>query len=310
MRSGAAAGHEGYFHTSLCYSSDEELLAVAVPFLTEGREAGEPSLVTLDERSAGLVRSAMPAGSGVEYLAGGAVYSRPTAAIRSYRRLLAEHAATGAPQIRIVGGVPSGPAWARYEAAINHAYNDFPLWSICVYDQRTTPSDMLTEVARTHPRTARPDGTHEPSPTYLDPIGYLSEPWKADPDPLESTRPFAHLAAPTPAAARSAVRAAAVGILGEDALEDLVVAVSESVTNALVHGQPPVGLRVWSGAGRVVVAVSDAGPGPKDPFAGLLPATDRSVGGRGLWIVHQSCDNVTAETSPDGFTLRLTSGAL
>ena len=36
MRTGAAAGHRGYLHEALCYSTDEEFLAVVVPFLTEG----------------------------------------------------------------------------------------------------------------------------------------------------------------------------------------------------------------------------------------------------------------------------------
>ncbi|MEV6630808.1 anti-sigma factor RsbA family regulatory protein [Actinoplanes sp. NPDC051470] len=316
MRTGAATGHEGYFHESLCYASDEELVAVTVPFLMEGRAAGEPSMVTLDERRTGLIRSALPAGSGVEFLAGGAVYARPATAIHSYRRLLADRVRAGARQIRIVGEVPMAAAgagwdwWARYESAINHAYNDFPLWSICTYDRRTTPEHMLVEVARTHPRTARPDGTHPPSPAYLDPVTYLSEPRPVTPDRLQAGRPIVDLAAPTPAAARAAIRAANAGVLDDNDLDDLVVAVSEAVTNAMVHGVQPVRTRVWTGQGRMVVAISDAGAGPADPFAGMMPATDRATGGRGLWIVHQSCNHVTAESSPDGYTLRLTAGKL
>jgi hypothetical protein len=48
--------------------------------------------------------------------------------------------------------------------------------------------------------------------------------------------------------------------------------------------------------------------GPKDPFAGLMPVTERATGRRGLWIIHQSCNYVTSEYSPDGFTLRLIAG--
>jgi anti-sigma regulatory factor (Ser/Thr protein kinase) len=314
MRTGAAAGHEGYYHEAVYYSSDEELLAVLVPFLTGGSAAGEPTLVALGERNAALVRSALPARVTVEYLTGGAVYARPTAAIRSYRRLLAGHVAAGAPQIRIIGELPAAAFgatwdwWARYESAINHAYDDFPLWSMCAYDRRTTPADKLAEVARTHPRTACPDGTHPASETYVDPVSYLSEPWPVRPDPVQLTPPFADLVAPTPAAARQAVRAANRGIVSDDDLEDLVVAVSEAVTNAMVHGRPTVGMRLWTGADRIVVTVSDGGCGPKDPFAGLLPASDRASGGRGLWIVHQSCNHVTAQLTPDGWTLRMIAG--
>jgi anti-sigma regulatory factor (Ser/Thr protein kinase) len=314
MRTGAAAGHEGYYHEAVYYSSDEELLAVLVPFLTGGSDEGEPTLVALGERNAALVRSALPARVNVEYLTGGAVYARPAAAIHSYRRLLAGHVAAGAPQIRIIGELPASAfgatwdGWARYESAINHAYDDFPLWSMCAYDRRTTAKDKLAEVARTHPRTACPDGTHPPSDSYLDPVTYLSEPRPVRPDPVQAAVPLADLAAPSPTEARAVVRAANAGAVGDDDLQDLVVAVSEAVTNATVHGRAPVRMRVWAGADRLVVTISDGGAGPKDPFAGLMPATDRATGGRGLWIIHQSCNYVTAQTSPDGFTLRLTAG--
>ena len=36
MRTGAAAGHVGYFHEAVCYDSDEHLLGVVVPFLLDG----------------------------------------------------------------------------------------------------------------------------------------------------------------------------------------------------------------------------------------------------------------------------------
>ncbi|MFG1608321.1 anti-sigma factor RsbA family regulatory protein [Actinoplanes sp. NPDC049265] len=315
MRTGAAAGHEGYYHEAVYYSSDDELLSVLVPFLSEGSEAGEPTIVALGERNATLVRSALPARSRVEYLTGGAVYARPTAAIRSYRRLLAGHLAAGAPQIRIIGELPASAFgatwdwWTRYESAINHVYNDFPLWSMCAYDRRTTAEDQLAEIARTHPRTACPDGTHPISTAYVEPVTYLSEPRTEAADPLQAAPPLADLPEPTPASARAAIRSANAGaVIGDDDLEDLIVAVSEAVTNALVHGRAPATMRVWAGDGRIVVTITDAGPGPKDPFAGLMPATDRATGGRGLWIVHQSCNYVTAVSSPDGFTLRLTAG--
>jgi anti-sigma regulatory factor (Ser/Thr protein kinase) len=179
---------------------------------------------------------------------------------------------------------------------------------MCAYDRRTTPAEKLREVARTHPRTACPDGSHPASETYVDPVTYLSEPRPVAADPVQSAPPYADLVDPTPALARRVVREANRGTVGADDLADLVVAVSEAVTNAMVHGRPPVGMRVWTGPDRIVVTVADGGGGPEDPFAGLLPADDRASGGRGLWIVHQSCNHVTAEVSPDGFTLRLTAG--
>jgi anti-sigma regulatory factor (Ser/Thr protein kinase) len=84
------------------------------------------------------------------------------------------------------------------------------------------------------------------------------------------------------------------------------MAVSETVSNSLLYGRPPVRLRLWAVPHRVVVAISDRGAGPTDPFAGLLPATNTpTTGGLGLWLTHQICDHVMLDTSDAGFTVRL-----
>ncbi|MER7459945.1 sensor histidine kinase [Micromonospora sp. NPDC126480] len=316
MRTGAAAGHTGYYHEAVRYDTDEELLAVAVPFLNGGVEAGEPTFVALGEGTGKLVRAALPADTTVEFLPGGDLYARPAAAIRFYRQLLADQVAAGARQIRIIGEVPEVALgalwdwWARYESAINRAYDDFPLWSMCAYDTRICPPEVLADVARTHPRFATPDGRHVPSPTWTRPESFLREDRPFTPDPVQATRPAIELYDPTAAEARAAVQRVDPGRLPVDHLEDLVVAVSETVTNALRHGEPPVRLRVWAAADRIVVTVSDAGSGPADPFAGMLPVGDGAPGGLGMWITYQSCNHVSRHRGPDGFTLRLTAGSL
>jgi anti-sigma regulatory factor (Ser/Thr protein kinase) len=314
MRTGAAAGHQGYFHEAVCYDSDEHLLGVVVPFLTGGVEAGEPTVVALGERNAALVRDALPAGLPVTYLAGGDTYARPAAAIRAYREMLAGHVAGGAGQIRIIGELPPasfGPAWdswARYESAINHAYDEFPLWSMCAYDVRTTPEPMLADVARTHPRTALPDGSHPSSGAYVEPRTFLADRRPLPPDRLRTATPRTELLDPTSSAAREAVRRVAPAGLAASDLDGFVVAVSETVSNADRHGAAPVRMRVWTDATRMIVEVTDRGDGPKDPFAGLLPARNTNDGGLGLWITHQICDHVALASDERGFTVRLTAG--
>jgi len=315
MRTGAAAGHTGYFHEAVLYSSTDELLDVVVPFLAGGVAAGEPTVVALGEEHSAAVRAALPAGAEVDYLTGGAMYARPAGAIRAYRRLLADHVAAGAGQIRIVGELPASAFgarwdwWARYESAINHAYDEYPLWSMCAYDAHATPADVLADVARTHPTVAMPGGRHVASHTYVQPTMFLGAPPLAPPDPLEADRPGVELTAPTPATARREVAAAVGGRLPATTVDELLIAVSEAVSNALRHGRPPMRLRAWAGDGRAVVAVSDGGDGPTDPFAGLLPASDRSGGGLGLWLTHQLCDHVTLERTGEGFTIRLVAEA-
>ncbi|MGC5050983.1 anti-sigma factor RsbA family regulatory protein [Micromonospora sp. DT48] len=314
MRTGPAAGRTGYFHEALCYASEEELLAVVVPFLVGGVAAGEPTFVALGERTGNLVRAALPADTKVEFLSGGDVYGRPTAAIRMYRHLLADLVADGATQIRIIGEVPAfglGPTWdwwGRYESAINRAYDDWPLWSMCAYDTRTTAPGVLADVAATHPHFAATDGRHLPSAGYVPPETFLRRARPVLPDPIQADPPLVELRDPTAAQARAAVHRVGQGRLRDDEFDDFVVAVSETVTNGLRHGLPPVRLRVWVGTDRIVATVSDGGTGPDDPYAGLLPSAAGEPGGLGLWITYQSCNHVTQHRDSEGFTLRLTGG--
>jgi anti-sigma regulatory factor (Ser/Thr protein kinase) len=312
VRSGAAAGHTGYYHQTAFYGSDEEFLAIVLPFVRGGAEAGEPTLVTLGERNAALVRSALPRGAaGVTYLPGADQYARPASAIRSYREMLAGHAAGGAAQVRIVGDVPHPGTgarwdrWARYEAAVNRAFAEFPLWGLCPYDTRTAPAAVLADVAATHPLIATADGEHLANPRFTDPDPFLAD--RLSCGPLPDTDPATlDVTGVTPAAARRAVRrVVAASALDDERADDLVLAVSEAVNNAHHHGVPPARLRIWDRGHRVVAAVTDGGPGPRDPYVGLLPTTETASAGLGLWMAHQMCSEVSLHRGPDGFTLRV-----
>ncbi|SFQ04078.1 Anti-sigma regulatory factor (Ser/Thr protein kinase) [Amycolatopsis arida] len=317
MRSGAAAGSEGYFHQTGFYGSDDEFLALVIPFLEGGRDAGEPTLAAFDQRNERLVRGALADPEGISFVPNDVQYARPASAIRSYQRLVDEHMAAGAEQIRITGDVPHPGMgapwdwWARYEAAINHALAPYPLWGLCPYDTRTTPDEVLADVARTHPHLATVDGLHHANDRYEDATGFLSRHSPGHVDPLELSPPLVTLVDPAPKAARhAAAELGATAALPATHREDLVMAASEVVTNAVRHGRPPVELRGWATTGRAVLTVTDRGDGPHDPFAGLLPARPRgSTGGLGLWVVHQICDYVTLHRHDDGFTVRLVAGA-
>ncbi len=311
MRTGAAAGHLGYLHEAVYYASERELLDVAVPFLRGGLAAGEPTLVGFGVQHADLVRAAMP-GEPVRYLAGGAMYARPASAIAAYRKLLAEYVAGGAHQIRIIGELAPTDLgdtwhwWARYESAINELYDEFPLWSMCAYDTRTAPPHVLDDVARTHPAVATPFDGHVPSPQYIPPARFLMSPQPTPADPLQRKAPAVELTDASLVDVRRAVDDANTVGLSADAVDHLKVAVNEAVTNAVKHGDPPVEARYWAGAGRMVVAVTNKGDGPDDPYAGLRPAPHAPQGGLGLWLVHQLCDHVRLDRADGRFTVTMT----
>ena len=114
----------------------------------------------------------------------------------------------------------------------------------------------------------------------------------------------------TPAASRHAVQDAARRTLVDpDDVEALILATSEAVTNAMVHGQRPVTVRAWTAMERMVVTVHDQGNGPHDPYVGLVPRPSSldGGGGFGLWLAHQMLP--VAYSRDIGFTVRLTAGA-
>ncbi|MEV4416682.1 sensor histidine kinase [Catellatospora sp. NPDC049609] len=313
MRTGAAAGHRGFFHEAAFHHSDEEFLAVVVPFLTGALAAGEPAVAAFAPVKQGLLRDALGPRSGVLFIDGDAQYARPAVAIRQYRQLFADLVMRGATQIRVSGDVPHPGVgvpwewWARYEAAVNNAWDDFPVWGLCPYDTRITPAGVLEQVRRTHPFVAAGGGHHR-NPAYQDPHGFLRgvEAWR---DPLEHAPPAVELCDPDPGAARDAVAALRQAArIGEDDLQGLLLSVSEAVTNALMHGRAPVRLRAWTGPGRLVVTVTDTGAGPVDPMTGLVPAA--GPGGMGMWLAHQLCAYVSLQRAADGFTIRLVAGRL
>jgi anti-sigma regulatory factor (Ser/Thr protein kinase) len=311
VRTGAAAGHDGYFHQTAFYGSDVEFLAVVLPFLRGGVAAGEPTLVALGEANTALLRSAVPDTSGITWLPGADQYARPAGAIRSYREVFGDLTAAGAAQIRVVGDVPHPGTgapwdwWARYEAAANRTFAEFPLWGLCPYDTRTAPADVLADVAATHPRIATADGRHLSNAGFTDPGAFLADRLTAR--PLPDLGPAAvDVPDATPPVARRVVRTfAAASSLDADGADDLLLAVSEAVNNAHVHGVPPARLRIWTRPDRVVATVTDRGTGPRDPYVGLVPTTGSASAGLGLWMTHQMCTEVGFHRGPDGFTVRV-----
>ena len=82
MRTGAAAEHVGYFHEAAFYASDEEFLALVVPFFADGLAAGEPVVSAFAAPNQQLIRDAFAGTSGVRYIGGETQYLRPAGAIR------------------------------------------------------------------------------------------------------------------------------------------------------------------------------------------------------------------------------------
>ncbi|MGW0502338.1 ATP-binding protein [Micromonospora sp. NPDC003241] len=97
-----------------------------------------------------------------------------------------------------------------------------------------------------------------------------------------------------------AARIAAAGLTG-DLAEDLVLAVHELVTNAVLHGGGQGRLDLIRRADLLVCEVSDHGDQPDADLTVHLPPST-TAGGRGLWLAHQLTGALTLTRRPDGMT--------
>jgi anti-sigma regulatory factor (Ser/Thr protein kinase) len=224
------------------------------------------------------------------------------------RTLFESQLSAGAARVRVVGHLPgispsTWPRWARYEAVVNRRFADLAVSALCAYDAREVSDAVLDDVRRLHLALADHDGQHVPSADFVEPETFLHEWSRAVVDAIEDGEPELVMADPEPWDARRAV-----ALMATDAgvpAEETACTVSEALTNARLHGRPPVTLRAWTQPGRLVVTVADGGPGPSDPLAGLLPPDPELTHGRGLWIAHHSCSFFAVSSDDDGCVARM-----
>lgn len=315
MGAGTSLEHTEHVHEAGIYGSDAEFRNLIVPFVEAGLAEGQPVIVGLNFRKADLVRSWLSDPAAVTFIADRRLASTPARAIATYLRYFESRVAMGAGQIRVAADVPypgnGGPfdGWDRYEAAINTVWQEYPVWRRCVYDA-AAPPEVLDVVERTHPHILSATGDRRASERFQDGAAFTA--LRAAPDSLEGSRPALRMVNPSALEVRRALARLGRRRLTGQVLRDLLIAASEAVTNATVHGKRPVTVRIWAGPRRIVVLVHDAGPGPRDPLAGLVPppedARKRELG-LGLWIIQQLDIDVALIYDDDGFTVRLRAGA-
>jgi anti-sigma regulatory factor (Ser/Thr protein kinase) len=241
------------------------------------------------------------------------IYQKAVSAVAYFRDFAMERLRAGAPRVCVLGEIDFGnddralDEWRRYEALLNHAMSSFPLWSLCAYDTRTVGESALATGEVTHPYLRR-DGVQAPNPVQVDPAELLrTADAEATPQPEHDPAVTIPEVFSLGELHRQVERVLATVGLGDEVVDDLVMAVHEVAINGLRHGRPPVTVRVWTAPERVQCAVTDRGAGFDDPFAGYVRgAGDELPEGKfGLWLARQLCDEVVMGRTPEGFTTRL-----
>lgn len=167
------------------------------------------------------------------------------------------------------------------------------------------PPDSDRSLGLTHPELLTARGPI-PSRDYLDPISYLRRALPPLPPPprycpVDTTLHSPH---PLPGIRARIGRWARRAGHPPDPVTDLVLAVHEVVTNALIHGAPPVRVRGWSRPGELLVQVDDTGQQPVPVLAGYQRPDPHTRGGRGLWLARHTAD-LTIDHSAAGTSVRM-----
>jgi anti-sigma regulatory factor (Ser/Thr protein kinase) len=294
----ASEAVDGLVHQALIYGSDEEFMDVAAPFVEDAVLSREPTLVAVQERNLETLRAALSGPlPGVTLLPVEQWYETSARTREKFGRWVSEHA--NGTRVRVIGEPPWAVGheaqvrdWARHESVLNVVFAEHPVTFICPYDARALPPDIIRHAQSTHPEIVD-SGEAAQSELYEDPLEFcrrldtsVSHP-AGEPE-AELTFGLADL----PALRRTIHSLAVEAALPPARADELVLAVNEIATNAVVHGRSPATLRVWRANRELVCEVSDCGDGIKDALAGQLTPAAAAPGGRGLWLTRLLSDAV------------------
>lgn len=301
---------EPFSHQAFLYADDEEYLAGTIPFVLQGVERGEPVLVALPVARLDVLRPhlAHVAGDGLRFATMEDIGRNPAWIIPAWTDFVAPHAAAG----RAVRGIGE-PVWAartadelvecaRHEALLNLAFADTAGFTLlCPYDTSVLDTAVLHEAHRNHPHICH-TGEMSSSDHYQPEIPPLLD---STLPPIPDGTEMLEFGAATLSPIRSltAARAAEAG-LSEARVADLVVALSEAMTNTVRHAGGTGTLALWREGDRFLCEVRDPGR-ITDPLAGRVRPDPLQADGRGVWLMNQLCDLVQLRALPDGQAVRL-----
>ncbi|PWK83559.1 anti-sigma regulatory factor (Ser/Thr protein kinase) [Lentzea atacamensis] len=295
-----------FVHPALFYVSDDEYLAVLVPFIAEGVASDQPVAVAVPAARLELLRSA--AGDAADRV----TWVDMTQAGRNPGRiipLVLRRFADAHPDrhARIVGEpiwpgrtATEYPACVQHEALINHAFAGSDVTILCPYDTVGLEDHVVADARATHPVVWEPYRRYS-SDLYApdEVVARYNQPLPEQPDvdELPVTEPT-QLSAVRRWAAERARRHG----LEADRIADLEYIATELVTNSLVHTPGGCRLRLWRHENHVVCEVRDTGQ-LADPLAGRRPRPAGLRGGRGVLLVNQFADLVRVHATPHGTTI-------
>jgi anti-sigma regulatory factor (Ser/Thr protein kinase) len=296
-------------HTTLIYDGERQYAAEAGGFLRDGLERGHRGLVMAPPSRVDLLRSELGRDADEVVFVEESTAFAPQAS--NYRVLLDFLADAPGVRSHVVGEQTLTAKtraelvdYRRLEAASNVVLARRDVDLLCPYDAGSLSADLIDIAMHTH-GTVRSDGAVTPNPRFEDPFDVLAELATVVPPPPEATTLDCSSRADVADARRLVHAEGAQAGITPEVVADVALAVTEVVTNALVHGAPPALLHVYDEEATWVCHIQDAGRGPVDPLVGLAPPSEPSEHGYGLWLARQLCAAVDVGNDRTGTHVRL-----
>lgn len=296
-------------HTGLLYHGSRQYAAEAGGFLRDGLDRGNRGLVMAPPARIDVLRVELGVDADeVTWVEDSVAYAPQWNAFRVLMDFAAPAPAVRSTVIAEQSLSTRVPAevldYRRLEAAANIVFADQPFDLLCPYDIGALPADLLDIALHSHD-AVRVGGETESNDRYDDPLRQLMDLATVVPPPRGATTLDLMSTSDVSSARRLVrLRGGAVG-LDDDVVEDMALAVTEVLTNALVHGSPPAMLHVYDDGETWVCHVQDGGRAPVDPLTGLLPPREPSDHGYGLWLARQLCAAVDVGHDASGTHVRL-----
>lgn len=300
----------GLVHDAFVYSSEEEFLAGALPFLEEGIDLREPIIAAPTPANGDLLRARLGRPAKAVDWAESQKAHRTVERLAILLEFIDRQPNRDVARIRVFGepcwppgGGPGVAEWKRYESFLNVALGDYPIWMVCPYDASRLSQDIVEDAHLTHPAMGYGAG-RTPSPGYLEPAEFAR---RIDAVPIPrapedaSERYFGHAGA---VRRFVSVEACAAG-LPDDRRNDAELAAGEVAANVFLHAADVARVRTWTTDASFVFDIDDTGDGIRDPFAGYAIAGPLEPGGRGLTIARRLADVVEIRPTPTGTLVRL-----
>jgi anti-sigma regulatory factor (Ser/Thr protein kinase) len=294
-------------HLGIFYEDSRQYLDAMQEFMESGLAAGEPVLVSVPGHKHGPMRARLNGGANrVEFWNMNELGRNPGRIIPAVHDWVQRQAGA---RCRFIGE----PIWpgrttpeiveaTRHEALINLAFAGCSATILCPYDVRGLDEKVLADAERTHPHLVR-HGCTCLSNHYTDPVelwGAPDWPISAPAGPVAQAPTTLDLAEIRCFARTELLRLGVSGL----AVDDLVLAVDEAATNAMLHGSGSADVRIWREAAQVVCEVVDYGTFD-EPLAGRRRPGLDWTSGRGVWLMNQVCDLVEVRPTDEGTVVRL-----